>query len=77
MAWTTTPWTLPSNTALAVGSFIKYITVRTFNPYSGDPITVVVAKDLLNTMFPEANSSLELTGYKQGDKKIPFKVIFN
>jgi isoleucyl-tRNA synthetase len=75
MAWTTTPWTLPSNTALAVGSEIKYITVRTFNPYSGDPITVVVAKDLLNTMFPEANSTLELTEYTTGDKKIPFKVI--
>ena len=51
MAWTTTPWTLPSNTALAVGKEIKYIKVRSFNPYSGDPITVIIAKELLNASF--------------------------
>jgi isoleucyl-tRNA synthetase len=75
MAWTTTPWTLPSNTALAVGKEINYVKVRSFNPYSGDPITVVVAKDLLNSMFPEANASLGFSEYKPGDKKIPFKVL--
>ena len=50
MAWTTTPWTLPSNTALAVGKKIKYSKVRSFNPYTGDPITVVLANDLLNQL---------------------------
>src|SRR4030042_5120196 len=75
MAWTTTPWTLPSNTALAVGRDIKYIRVRSFNPYSGDPITVVIAKDLLHSMFPEANVGLHFSEYKPGEKKIPYKVI--
>ena len=75
MAWTTTPWTLPSNTALAVGEAITYIKVRSFNPYSGEPICVIIAKDLLNAMFPETNSSLELSDYKPGDRKIPFRVL--
>lgn len=75
MAWTTTPWTLPSNTALAVGKEITYIKVRSFNPYAGDPITVVIAKDLLNAMFPETNAGLAFSEYKPGDKKIPFKVL--
>jgi isoleucyl-tRNA synthetase len=74
MAWTTTPWTLPSNTALAVGKEIVYIKVRSFNPYSGDPITVIIAKDLLNSLFPESNAKLEFSEYKPGDKKIPFRV---
>jgi isoleucyl-tRNA synthetase len=75
MAWTTTPWTLPSNTALAVGKEIRYIKVRTFNPYSGAPVTVIIAKELLHSMFPEANASLEISDYKSGDKMIPFKVL--
>ncbi|HSN50823.1 MAG TPA: class I tRNA ligase family protein, partial [Bacteroidales bacterium] len=75
MAWTTTPWTLPSNTALAVGKGIKYIKVRSFNPYSGNPITVIIAKDLLHSMFPEANASLEISEFNPGDKKIPYKVL--
>ena len=75
MAWTTTPWTLPSNTALAVGKDISYVTVRSFNPYSGDPITVVAAKDLLNSLFPEQNAGADFSEYKPGDKKIPFRVI--
>ena len=75
MAWTTTPWTLPSNTALAVGKEIRYIKVRSFNPYSGNPVTVIIAKDLLNAMFPEANASLEISDFNPGDKKIPFKVL--
>jgi isoleucyl-tRNA synthetase len=74
MAWTTTPWTLPSNTALAVGKAIRYIKVRSFNPYSGEPITVIIAKDLLNALFPESNAGLEFSEYKPGDKKIPFRV---
>jgi len=75
MAWTTTPWTLPSNTALAVGKDIIYIKVKSFNQYSGEPITVIMAKDLLNAMFPDSNASLDFSEYKPGDKKIPFKVL--
>jgi isoleucyl-tRNA synthetase len=75
MAWTTTPWTLPSNTALAVGKGITYIKVRSFNPYSGDPLTIIMAKDLLNAMFPDSNAGLDFSEYKPGDKKIPFKVL--
>ena len=52
LAWTTTPWTLPSNTALTVGAKIEYVLVRTFNPYTGIPITVVLAKDLDGTLLP-------------------------
>ena len=75
MAWTTTPWTLPSNTALAVGKEITYIKVRSFNPYSGNPLTVIIARDLLNALFPESNAGLDFSEYKPGDKKIPFKVL--
>lgn len=73
MAWTTTPWTLPSNTALAVGKAIRYVKVRSFNPYTGEPITVIVAKDLAKAMFPEAGGS-DLHAYKTGDKKVPSEV---
>ena len=75
MAWTTTPWTLPSNTALAVGKNISYVKVRSFNPYSGEPVTVVLAKELLNSFFPAANAELPFEDYKAGDKKIPFRVL--
>ncbi len=74
MAWTTTPWTLPSNTGLVVGEKIKYVKVRSFNPYTGDPLSVIMAKDLMHTMFPEENAGLDMDEYKQGDRKIPFKV---
>jgi len=75
LAWTTTPWTLPSNTALAVGKNIDYVLVKSFNPYSGLPIHVVLAKPLLNAYFPEKNAELSFEEYKSGDKSIPFKVI--
>jgi isoleucyl-tRNA synthetase len=75
MAWTTTPWTLPSNTALAVGSEIRYIKVHSFNPYTGEPITVIIAKELLHSMFPEANAGMHFSEYKTGDKRIPYKVL--
>ncbi len=75
MAWTTTPWTLPSNTALAVGKDIIYSRVRSFNPYSGEPVTVIAARELLGTLFPEANAELSFEEYKPGDKKIPFRVL--
>ena len=75
LAWTTTPWTLPSNCALAVGEHITYIAVSTFNPYSHQPVTVILAKDLLNRYFPEKNAPLHLSDYKKGDKSIPFEII--
>jgi isoleucyl-tRNA synthetase len=75
LAWTTTPWTLPSNTALCVGSNISYVTVRTYNPYSGEPCRVVLAKDLLGKYFPEKNKELEFDSYKTGNKNIPFIVL--
>lgn len=75
LAWTTTPWTLPSNTALAVGSGIDYVFVKTFNPYSGNPEVVVMAKALLHSLCPEKNAELPFEDYKKGDKNIPFKVL--
>lgn len=74
MAWTTTPWTLPSNTALAVGDSIEYVKVRTFNPYTGEPLTAILAKDLLDDFFPPENAGLKLKEYNKGDKKIPFEI---
>ncbi len=75
LAWTTTPWTLPSNTALTVGDKIDYAKVRTFNPYTGDPITVILAKDRLDAYFNPKNKDLSFEDYKPGDKHIPFKVL--
>lgn len=77
LAWTTTPWTLPSNTALCVGPNIEYVLVKTFNPYSGKIVTVILAKLLLNNFFPEKNAELSFDDYKQGDKDIPFKILGN
>ncbi|MDY6799979.1 MAG: isoleucine--tRNA ligase [Bacteroidota bacterium] len=75
LAWTTTPWTLPSNTALAVGHKINYVKVRTFNQYTGEPVTVVLAKDLLPAYFDKKAGGRSLDDYKPGDKKVPYKVI--
>ncbi|QZE13995.1 isoleucine--tRNA ligase [Halosquirtibacter laminarini] len=75
LAWTTTPWTLPSNTALAVGPNITYYQVKTFNPYTGAPISVMVAKDLYRKFFPEKNEELDFDSYEVGAKNIPFKVV--
>lgn len=75
LAWTTTPWTLPSNTALAVGENIQYVKVKTFNPYTGIPETVVLAKDRLAAYFNPKNKELNFEDYKKGDKNIPFEVI--
>ncbi|HQQ95072.1 MAG TPA: isoleucine--tRNA ligase, partial [Bacteroidia bacterium] len=75
LAWTTTPWTLPSNTALAVGKKISYTLVKTFNPFSHQEIHVILAKDLLNAFFPPKNADLSLETYKPGDKNIPFSFI--
>ncbi|MDD2386519.1 MAG: isoleucine--tRNA ligase [Bacteroidales bacterium] len=75
MAWTTTPWTLPSNTALAIGSTIKYLKVKTFNPYSGNPINVILCKDRLSAYFKPENENLNFDEYKFGDKNIPYQII--
>jgi isoleucyl-tRNA synthetase len=75
MAWTTTPWTLPSNTALAVGKDITYVKVRSFNPYTGSPITVLVAKDLAAAYFNPKYADLELCDYLEGSKEIPYKFL--
>ncbi|MCC8154969.1 MAG: isoleucine--tRNA ligase [Tannerellaceae bacterium] len=75
LAWTTTPWTLPSNTALTVGPSITYVAVQTFNPYTGIPVTVVLAKGLMGAYMNPKAADLELSDYKQGDKLIPYKVV--
>ena len=75
LAWTTTPWTLPSNTALAVGPSITYNVVRTYNPYSGNPETVVVADALMNSLFTKEGGELPLEGYEKGKKPRPWKVV--
>lgn len=75
LAWTTTPWTLPSNTALAVGKNIDYLIINTYNQYTFKPITVVMAKDLFRKFFSEKNEDLTLDSYNEGDKAIPYKVI--
>lgn len=74
LAWTTTPWTLPSNTALAVGPKIKYVLVRSFNQYTHQPINVVVAKPLLSKQFSGKYEQAEELNYTEGDKKIPFVI---
>jgi isoleucyl-tRNA synthetase len=75
LAWTTTPWTLPSNTALCVGPDINYYKVKTYNPYTGIPVFVILAKNRLRAFFPEKDEELSFDDYKVGDKHIPFKVI--
>ncbi|WP_334168593.1 isoleucine--tRNA ligase [Phocaeicola paurosaccharolyticus] len=75
IAWTTTPWTLPSNTALCVGPKIDYVAVQSYNSYTGEPITVVLAKNLLYTHFNKKAEEIALEDYKPGDKLIPFKIV--
>ena len=75
IAWTTTPWTLPSNTALCVGPKIDYVAVQSYNGYTGEKITVVLAKALLYTHFNKKAEDIALKDYKPGDKLIPFKIV--
>jgi isoleucyl-tRNA synthetase len=75
LAWTTTPWTLPSNTALAVGKKIKYVKVRTFNRYTGEPIVVTLAKDRLNAYFSEAKPDMTAADVQPGNKPYPYAEI--
>ncbi|MFN8343110.1 MAG: isoleucine--tRNA ligase [Cyclobacteriaceae bacterium] len=74
LAWTTTPWTLPSNTSLVVGEKLEYVQVRTFNPYTFKPVEVILAKALVSKYFPDKNKDLSLDAYKPGDKQIPFQI---
>jgi isoleucyl-tRNA synthetase len=74
LAWTTTPWTLASNTALAVGPEIDYVAVRTFNPYTGMPMYAVLGEPLLYAHFNKKAENADFDGYKQGDKLVPFRV---
>jgi isoleucyl-tRNA synthetase len=75
LAWTTTPWTLPSNAALAVGAEITYVLVQTFNPYTFEPVCVVLAKELYSKHFNPKHAELSLEEYQRGNKAIPFKII--
>jgi len=75
LAWTTTPWTLPSNVLLAVGKNIAYVAVQTYNQYTGLPMTAVLARNLMDLYFPAKNESLSFDDYQPGDKHIPFRLI--
>ncbi len=75
IAWTTTPWTLPSNTALCVGPEIDYVCVRTYNPYSGEPVSVIMARALVGAYFTPAGENADLAGYNSGDKVIPYQIV--
>ncbi len=75
LAWTTTPWTLPSNTGLAVGKNIDYVKISTFNPYTSKPVAVVIAKELMHKFFDPGNAGLVMEDYNEGDKKIPYQVV--
>ncbi|TSD64181.1 isoleucine--tRNA ligase [Inquilinus sp. KBS0705] len=74
LAWTTTPWTLPSNCALAVGENISYVKVATFNPYTYEPVCVILAKDLVKKYFKAEGENASFDDYKGGDKVIPYKI---
>ncbi len=74
LAWTTTPWTLPSNTALAVGGNVTYVKVKTFNPYTYQPVSVVLAKELFGKYFKADNASLTLDSYEAGQKELPHEI---
>lgn len=75
MAWTTTPWTLPSNTALCVGPKFNYVAIRTYNPYTGKPITAVMVEDLVSSYFKKEGAKIALADYKPGDKVIPYEIV--
>ncbi len=77
LAWTTTPWTLAANSALCVGPKIDYVAVQSFNPYTGAPITIVMAEARLSAYFNEAGKDLDFDTYKKGDKIIPWRIVAN
>ena len=75
LAWTTTPWTLPSNTALCVGPSINYVRVLSFNPYTGEPAIYVLAEALVGAWFNPKGADLPMDSYQKGDKVVPYKVL--
>lgn len=75
LAWTTTPWTLSSNAALAVGEKITYVKVKTYNPYTFKPVVVILAKDLLGKYFHPKSAEIPVESYNAGDKVIPYQVL--
>lgn len=75
LAWTTTPWTLPSNLGLTVGANINYVIVKTFNPYTSLSVNVILAKDLVGKYFKPENENGDFEGFKEGDKSIPWKIL--
>jgi len=75
MAWTTTPWTLPSNLGLTVGPAIEYVLVKTFSPYTHLPVNVILARALVGKYFKPEGETDELPGYKEGDKILPWKIL--
>ena len=75
LAWTTTPWTLPSNTALAVGEKINYAIIKTYNPFTYEPVVVVLAKDLMAKYFKAEQAELDYSAYVAGDKSIPYVLL--
>ena len=75
LAWTTTPWTLAANSALCVGPKIEYVAVRTYNPYTAEPVTVVMAEARLAAYFNEKGRDADLEGYKKGDKVLPWTIV--
>ena len=75
LAWTTTPWTLPSNVALCVGPNIEYVMVKSYNPYSGRAAAYIVAKDLVSALFNPKAAEIPFESYKQGDKLVPYQVV--
>ena len=77
LAWTTTPWTLAANSALCVGPKIDYVAVQSFNPYTGAPITIVMAEARLSAYFNEAGKDVDFDTYKKGDKIIPWRIVAN
>ena len=75
LAWTTTPWTLPSNTALAVGKKIDYVQINTYNPYTFEAVSVVMAKELVSSYFKAENADLDFDAYEAGNKNIPYQIV--
>ena len=75
LAWTTTPWTLPSNTALCVGPNIKYVCVRTYNPYTAEPVSAVMAEVLVGSYFKPEGAEAPMEGYEAGDKVLPYRIV--
>ena len=75
LAWTTTPWTLPSNTALCVGPSFTYVALQTFNPYTAEPITAVLAADLVKAYFKAEGENADFDAYKPGDKLVPWRKV--